>query len=86
MALWDARPRGDANRVCGRPAGAERGTSAQDQGGAHRWYLASVRSIARRFETADTADRIRLLRELERLAYQEMRRFLITFKEARFVM
>lgn len=52
----------------------------------YRWYLASVRSIARRFETADTADRIRLLRELERLAYQEMRRFLITFKEARFVM
>jgi|HubBroStandDraft_1064217.scaffolds.fasta_scaffold843577_1 hypothetical protein len=40
-----------------------------------RWYLASMRSIARRFEKATTADRIRLLRELERLAYQEMRRF-----------
>ncbi len=51
----------------------------------YRWYLASVRSIARRFEKANTADRIRLLRELERLAYQEMRRFLITFKEARFI-
>jgi hypothetical protein len=50
-----------------------------------RWYLASVRSIARRFEKAATVDRIRLLRELERLAYQEMRRFLITFKEARFI-
>jgi hypothetical protein len=50
-----------------------------------RWYLASLRSIARRFEKAATADRIRLLRELERLAYQEMRRFLITFKEARFI-
>jgi hypothetical protein len=44
-----------------------------------------VRSIARRFEKVATADRIRLLRELERLAYQEMRRFLITFKEARFI-
>jgi hypothetical protein len=52
----------------------------------YRWYLASVRSIARRFEKANTADRIRLLHEMERLAYQEMRRFLITFKEARFIM
>jgi len=31
-------------------------------------------------------DRIRLVRELERLAYQEVRRFLIAFKEARFVL
>lgn len=52
----------------------------------YRWYLASVRSIRKRFENAGTEDRMRLLRELERLAYQEMRRFLITFKEARFVM
>lgn len=52
----------------------------------YRWYLASVRSIRDRFKKVDTADRIRLLRELERLAYQEMRRFLVTFKEARFIM
>ncbi len=52
----------------------------------YRWYLASVRSIRRRFEEAHSGERIRLLRELERLAYQEMRRFLITFKEARFIM
>jgi hypothetical protein len=52
----------------------------------YRWYLASVRSIRRRFEKVGSEDRIRLLRELERLAYQEMRRFLITFKEARFIM
>jgi hypothetical protein len=52
----------------------------------YRWYLASVRSIARRFERANTPDRILLLRELERLAYQEMRRFLITSKESRFIM
>jgi len=52
----------------------------------YRWYLASVRSIRDRFEKADAADRIRLLRELERLAYQEMRRFLIAFKEARFIL
>ena len=51
----------------------------------YRWYLASVRSIARRYEKAETDDRIRLIRELERLAYQEMRRFLITSKEARFI-
>ena len=52
----------------------------------YRWYLASVRSIRDRFKKADTADRIRLLRELERLAYQEMRRFLVTSKEARFIL
>src|SRR5208283_1671164 len=52
----------------------------------YRWYLASVHSIAGRFEKASAAERIRLLRELERLAYQEMRRFLITSKEARFIL
>jgi hypothetical protein len=53
----------------------------------YRWYLASVRSIRDRFDRADAAsERIGLLRELERLAYQEMRRFLITFGEARFIM
>ena len=52
----------------------------------YRWYLASVRSIRGRFEKTDTADRLRLLRELERLAYQEMRRFLVASNEARFVM
>ena len=46
----------------------------------YRWYLASVRSAARRFQKADAADHIRLARELERIAYQEMRRFLVTFK------
>ena len=52
----------------------------------YRWYLVLVRSIARRFEKANAEERIRLLRELERLAYQEMRRFLITFKAARFIL
>jgi hypothetical protein len=54
----------------------------------YRWYLWSVRSIRGRFEfeKANADERIRLLRELERLAYQEMRRFLVTSKEARFIM
>lgn len=52
----------------------------------YRWYLASVRSIRDRFEKADAADRVRILRELERLAYQEMRRFLVTSNEARFIL
>lgn len=53
----------------------------------YEWYLASVRSIDRRFESTDAAaGRIELLRELERLAYQEMRRFLLAFQEARFIM
>ena len=53
----------------------------------YEWYLASVRSIAERFDAAaDMATKVSLLRELERLAYQEMRRFLLAFQAARFVM
>ena len=53
----------------------------------YEWYLASVRSIAGRFDAAaDMSTKVRLLREMERLAYQEMRRFLLAFHAARFVM
>ncbi len=53
----------------------------------YEWYLASVRSIAARFDAAaDMATKVGLLREMERLSYQEMRRFLLAFQAARFVM
>ena len=53
----------------------------------YEWYLASVRSIAERFDAAaDAATKVGLLREMERLAYQEMRRFLLAFQAAKFVM
>ena len=46
-----------------------------------------MRSIAERFDAAaDAPTKVRLMREMERLAYQEMRRFLLAFQAARFVM
>lgn len=52
----------------------------------YQWYLASVRSLLHRFRTADTGEQLVLLRDLERLAYREMRRFLVSFKASRFIM
>lgn len=52
----------------------------------YRWYLAAVRSLYRRYEHADLVERVLLFRELEHLAYQEMRRFILAGSQARFVM
>jgi hypothetical protein len=52
----------------------------------YRWYLAAVRTLYRRYEHADLPRRVFLLRELERTAYQEMRRFMLSAANARFVM
>ncbi len=52
----------------------------------YRWYLAAVRSLYRRYEAADITEKISLFRELEHLAYQEMRRFMLSGSEARFIM
>jgi hypothetical protein len=52
----------------------------------YRWYLAAVRTLYRRFEHADPTHKVFLLRELERTAYQEMRRFMLSAGRARFVM
>jgi len=52
----------------------------------YRWYLAAVRTLNHRFEHADLEQKVLLLREIERLAYQEMRRFLLAGRQARFVM
>jgi hypothetical protein len=52
----------------------------------YRWYSATVRTLSHRFERADRQQKVHLLRELEHVAYQEMRRFILSAKQARFVM
>jgi hypothetical protein len=52
----------------------------------YKWYLAAVRNLYRRYEHADLPQRVVLLRELEHVAYQEMRRFILSGSQARFVM
>ena len=52
----------------------------------YKWYLAAVRTLHRRYEHADREQKICLLRELEHVAYQEMRRFILSGSQARFVM
>jgi hypothetical protein len=51
----------------------------------YRWYLATVHVLYRRFENGDLPLKISLLREMERVAYQEMRRFIISISKARFI-
>jgi hypothetical protein len=51
----------------------------------YRWYLATVRVLYRRFENGDVPVKISLLREMERVAYQEMRRFIISISKTRFI-
>ena len=48
----------------------------------YEWYLASIASIERRFEAGGVIKRVELLREMEHIAYREMRRFLIDFEGA----
>jgi hypothetical protein len=52
----------------------------------YKWYLAAVRTLYRRFEPGDRAHKVLLLRELEHVAYQEMRRFILSGSQARCVM
>jgi hypothetical protein len=52
----------------------------------YKWYLAAVRSLRARFEPADRPKKVLLLRELEHVAYQEMRRFMLSGSKARFLM
>jgi hypothetical protein len=52
----------------------------------YKWYLAAVRTLYRRYEHANQEQKVCLLRELERVSYQEMRRFILSGSQARFVM
>jgi hypothetical protein len=51
----------------------------------YKWYLATLRSLYTKYQHADLAQKIMLLRELERVAYQEMRRFILSGMQARFI-
>jgi len=51
----------------------------------YKWYFASVSDLETRFKTAQSSnEKIGLIRELERLSYQEMRRFLDSNMKAKF--
>ncbi len=50
------------------------------------WYKAAVAALARRYSGAKIRERVEILRDMERLSYQEMRWFLTSFKSARFIL
>jgi hypothetical protein len=52
----------------------------------YEWYLAAVALADQRYQGAGTAQKVELLREMERLSYQELRRFTDGYANARFVM
>jgi hypothetical protein len=52
----------------------------------YAWYKASIVSLKQRFDHAPATGRQIILCDLERLAYQEMRWFMVSFKQARFIM
>jgi hypothetical protein len=50
-------------------------------------YRSALQAILERFEAArSVAEKVRIMRELERLAFDEMRSFLFIHQNARFVM
>jgi hypothetical protein len=52
----------------------------------YTWYRASVESLERRFAHAGRVERVDILRDMERLSYQELRWFIISFQGARFIL
>ena len=52
----------------------------------YEWYLAALRALDARFTQSEPGGQIEALRELEHLSYQEMRRFIVAHKRARFLL
>ncbi|MEZ0244085.1 MAG: hypothetical protein ACAH11_11970 [Sphingomonas sp.] len=52
----------------------------------YEWYAAALEALSTRFDNGDAVAKIDALRELEVLAYQELRRFIGTHRRARFLM
>jgi hypothetical protein len=52
----------------------------------YTWYRAAVTSLKQRFERAQGGEQLEILRDMERLSYQEMRWFMMSFKQAKFIM
>jgi hypothetical protein len=51
----------------------------------YEWYAAALEAVSTRFNNGDATAKIDALRELEVLAYQELRRFIGTHRRARFL-
>jgi hypothetical protein len=65
----------------------EQGLQPEREAQRYQQYRSGVRAILERFDAASSlADKIHTMREMERLAFDEMRNFLITNDRARFVM
>jgi hypothetical protein len=65
----------------------EQGFQPEREAERYQQYRSSVRAILEQFDTAGSQDeKIRIMGEMERLAFDEMRNFLITNERARFVM
>jgi hypothetical protein len=62
------------------------GLQLASETGRYIWYEAAARGLERRFAQGGPAARIARLRDMERLAYEELRWFIVDFREARFVM
>lgn len=52
----------------------------------YTWYRAAVTSLKQRFDRAQGKEKLDILQDMERLSYQEMRWFMISFKQAKFIM
>jgi hypothetical protein len=64
----------------------EEGLQLRSEAERYEWYLAAVTLLDQRYHGATTAHKVELLRDMERLSYQELRRFTDGFANARFVM
>lgn len=64
----------------------EEGLQLRSETERYEWYLAAVEALERRYLAADNSGKVAVLREMERLAYQELRWFTTSFSDARFVM
>jgi hypothetical protein len=65
----------------------EQGLQPEREAERYQQYRSGVRAILEQFDAAASQDdKIRIMRDMERLAFDEMRNFLITNERARFVM
>lgn len=53
----------------------------------YKWYLAATRDVRARFQGTNKAnEKVRILKEMEQISYQELRRFIACHKAARFLL
>jgi hypothetical protein len=65
----------------------EEGLGVREETERYRDYRSAVEAISKRFDEANTAvEKLRIMEEMERLSYEEMRSFLRHAHAARFVM